>query len=204
MQPTRRGNPPVYTVLGKKYKLLGKATGYRKEGLASWYGTKFHGRQTSLGERFDMYKLTAAHKHLPIPCYARVTNLENGRQTIVRINDRGPFHDQRIIDLSYAAAVKLGFHERGVARVRVQVVEPKPQVRTYLVQVGAFNSLSAADGLHAQLRKLTGVKGTVIKTSRDGKYRVQLGPVSSGTAYERLDALLQAGNFGNVRSIPQS
>lgn len=204
VNPGRRGNPPVYTVLGKRYRVMDTARGYRKEGIASWYGTKFHGRLTSLGEPFDMYQLSAAHKHLPIPCFVRVTNLENNRQTIVRVNDRGPFHDDRIIDLSYAAAVKLGFHNRGVAKVRVEVVEAAAPVRSYLVQVGALSSLAAADGLQAQLRRLTGLKGVVIKTAVDGKYRVQLGPVNSGSALERLDALLQTGDFPHVRTIPQT
>ena len=123
-RPTKRGNPKSYTVFGKTYYVMNSAAGYDAVGNASWYGRKFHGRLTSSGEPFDMYELTAAHRTLPIPTYARVTNLENGRSTVVRINDRGPFHNNRIIDLSYAAAVKLGYAALGTAPVRVDVLAP--------------------------------------------------------------------------------
>ena len=106
---SKYGNGPVYTVLGKSYRVMAEADGFSQEGLASWYGTKFHGNRTSSGEPFDMFRLSAAHRHLPLPIYVKVTNLTNGRATIVKVNDRGPFHSDRIIDLSYAAAVKLGF-----------------------------------------------------------------------------------------------
>jgi rare lipoprotein A len=119
---TRAGNKNPYTVFGKTYHLLPTSEGYKKKGTASWYGTKFHGRMTANGERYNVYAMTAAHKTLPIPCYARVTNLSNKRQVIVRVNDRGPFHGDRLIDLSYAAAVKLGFAEQGTAPVLVEVV----------------------------------------------------------------------------------
>lgn len=121
---TKAGNYSPYTVLGKTYAVLEDSRGYRAEGLASWYGSKFHGRHTSNGEIFDMYGLTAAHKHLPIPTYAEVTNLNNGRSIVVRINDRGPFHSDRIIDLSWAAAAKLGFANMGTAPVRVVTIDP--------------------------------------------------------------------------------
>jgi len=110
--PVRRtiaGNKSPYTVLGKTYTLLPESRGYKEQGLASWYGQKFHGRNTSNGEVYDMYAMTAAHKTLPIPSYVKVTNLDNGRSIVVRVNDRGPFHTDRIIDLSYAGAVKLDF-----------------------------------------------------------------------------------------------
>jgi len=111
-------------VLGKTYAVLDDSHGYTAEGTASWYGSKFHGRNTSNGEVFNMYDLTAAHKHLPIPTYAEITNLENGRKVTVRINDRGPFHGDRIIDLSWAAAAKLGFSEKGTAPVRIVTLDP--------------------------------------------------------------------------------
>jgi rare lipoprotein A len=119
------GNPASYEQFGRTYRVLAKADGYDRVGNASWYGSKFHGRRTSSGEPFDMFELTAAHRTLPIPSYVEVTNLANGRQTLVRVNDRGPFHDSRILDLSFAAAVKLGFADRGTARVRVRVVTPE-------------------------------------------------------------------------------
>lgn len=120
---SRYGNPKTYEVFGKTYTIMPSAEGYRETGLASWYGKKFHGRRTSSGEPYDMFKLTAAHKTLPIPCYARVTNLKNGKSVIVRINDRGPFHAGRIIDLSYAAATKIG-SAGGVAMVEVEAITP--------------------------------------------------------------------------------
>jgi rare lipoprotein A len=124
---TRAGNKPTYTVLGKTYTLLPASEGYQERGGASWYGTKFHGRRTANGEIYDMWAMTAAHKTLPIPSYVRVTNIANNRSVIVLVNDRGPFHSDRIIDLSYAAALKLGFAEQGVADVDVVDVTPLEQ-----------------------------------------------------------------------------
>lgn len=124
---TRAGNKSPYKVLGKTYYLLPESRGFTQEGIASWYGNKFHGRQTSNGEVYSMYGMTAAHKRLPIPSYVRVTNLNNGRQIVVRINDRGPFHEGRIIDLTYAGASKLGFIKQGTAPVRIEVVEPEEE-----------------------------------------------------------------------------
>ena len=125
---TRAGNKNPYTINGKTYHLLSTSQGYNERGFASWYGTKFHGHATSNGETYNMYGMTAAHKTLPIPCYVKVTNLNNGRTAIVRVNDRGPFHDNRIIDLSYAAAVKLGYADKGTAYVEVEVVDPTAPV----------------------------------------------------------------------------
>lgn len=116
---TRAGNPPVYEIFGVTYQLLPSAENYDEQGIASWYGPKFHGRRTSNGEIYDMYAMTAAHKTLPIPSYARVTNLKNGKQIVVRINDRGPFIAGRIIDLSYTAAHKLDMTAAGTVPVRV-------------------------------------------------------------------------------------
>ena len=125
MEPvTRAGNSNPYTVLGETYHLLPTARGYKRVGTASWYGSKFHGRKTANGEVYDMYAMTAAHRTLPIPAYARVTNLANQRVIVVRINDRGPFHASRIIDLSYAAALKLGFADHGTAEVEIEVITP--------------------------------------------------------------------------------
>lgn len=120
---TKAGNKSPYTVLGQTYVLLPSSKGYRTTGMASWYGTKFHGQSTSNGEKYDLYEMTAAHKTLPIPTYVLVTNLENNRQAIVRVNDRGPFVSNRIIDLSYAAAVKLGYAEKGTAFVEVAAID---------------------------------------------------------------------------------
>ena len=120
-----RVNPPSYVVQGKRYYVLPSAVGYDKIGIASWYGTKFHGHLTSTGERYDMTSMSAANKELPIPCYAEVTNLKNQRTVIVKVNDRGPFVSNRIIDLSYAAAQKLGITGTGTAKVRVRTIDPK-------------------------------------------------------------------------------
>src|SRR5688572_16769539 len=126
------GNKSPYTVLGRTYSVRSTSKGYVERGLASWYGTKFHGRLTSSREPYDMYKMTAAHKTLPLPSYVRVTNLENGRSLVVRVNDRGPFHEGRIIDLSYTAAIRLGVHTKGTARVEVRALDagaPDPGIR---------------------------------------------------------------------------
>jgi rare lipoprotein A len=120
----RRGNPPFYEVFGKRYYVMAESAGWVERGTASWYGPGFHAASTSLGERYDMYAMTAAHKTLPIPCYAEVTNLRNGRKVVVRINDRGPFVGDRIIDLSYTAAAKLDMLLAGTAPVEVRVISP--------------------------------------------------------------------------------
>jgi rare lipoprotein A len=119
------GNRRNYSVLGKKYQVLDDAEGYVETGVASFYGKKFHGRRTSNLEVYDMYAFSAAHKTLPLPSFARVTNLDNGKSVIVRVNDRGPFHQGRIIDLSYAAATKLGYVRNGTARVEVRALTPR-------------------------------------------------------------------------------
>jgi rare lipoprotein A len=118
------GNPPFYDALGHRYFVLATADGYLERGVASWYGPSFHGGNTSSGEAYDMYGMTAAHKTLPLPTYARVTNLANGRSVVVRINDRGPFVANRIIDLSYTAAAKLDMLRDGTAMVEVRALEP--------------------------------------------------------------------------------
>lgn len=129
---SRAGNRSSYTVLGKQYRVLDSAKGYVEQGKASYYGNKFHGRRTSNLEVYDMYAFTAAHKSLPLPSFARVTNLDNGQSVTVRVNDRGPFHAGRIIDLSYAAAVKLGITQRGTGRVEVRALEPgEPTTPSY-------------------------------------------------------------------------
>jgi rare lipoprotein A len=118
----RAGNPPVYVINGKQYRTLKSHRDFKQAGYASWYGTKFHGRNTSNGEKYDMYAMTAAHKTLPIPCYVRVARQDNGKSIVVRVNDRGPFVDGRIIDLSYAAATKLGITLTGTAKVQIEAI----------------------------------------------------------------------------------
>ena len=123
-EPLNRGANEPYTALGRKYVPYTSLRAYRARGVATWYGRKFHGKKTSSGERYDMYAMSAAHTILPIPSYARVTNLANGKSVVVRINDRGPFHAERIIDLSYAAAYKLGYVNAGSAKVEVEAILP--------------------------------------------------------------------------------
>lgn len=127
----KSGNRSTYTVWGKTYHVLSDPTGYVAEGRASWYGVKFQGYDTASGEPYDMYKMTAAHRSLPLPTYARVTNLDNGRKVIVRVNDRGPFHSDRLIDLSYAAAAKLDILSHGTGRVKVEAIDPVVWARTH-------------------------------------------------------------------------
>ncbi|MFM9269183.1 septal ring lytic transglycosylase RlpA family protein [Halomonas elongata] len=139
---SRAGNKDNYEVWGKTYHVLSDASDYDRRGTASWYGKKFHGYATSNGEIYDMYKMSAAHRTLPLPTYARVTNLDNGRSVIVRVNDRGPFHSEREIDLSYAAAARLDILDRGTGRVRVEAIDPEAwQAR----QGGASAPSSAAE-----------------------------------------------------------
>ena len=174
----RAGNKNPYTVLGKTYHLLPTAKDYREVGVASWYGTKFHGRATSNGEAYDMFGMTAAHKTLPIPAYVRVTNLENGRSAIVRVNDRGPFHDDRIIDLSYAAAKKLDVFAQGTARVEVVAIDPSSYQR---------NSV-AVPQIDAQVsRPVVPLAGPADANAKDGP------PPTSA-------AFLQVGSFTNLES----
>lgn len=124
-EPLHRFANRPYEVLGKSYAPMAAVQPFRQRGMASWYGKRFHGKRTSSGEPYDMYAMSAAHPTLPIPSYARVTNLANGRSVIVRINDRGPFHAGRVIDLSYAAAHKLGYITQGSARVEVEAIVPE-------------------------------------------------------------------------------
>lgn len=121
---SRYGNPDSYVVNGRRYRVLKSSADYRQQGIASWYGTKFHGHKTSSGEPYDMYAMTAAHKTLPLPTWVEVTNRNNGRKVIVKVNDRGPFIGNRILDLSYAAAAKLGVTATGTAPVTIRAIDP--------------------------------------------------------------------------------
>lgn len=130
LKKSKYGNPRSYVVNGKRYFVLPSAKGYRQTGIASWYGTKFHGKLTSTREPYNVYAMTAASPILPLPCFVRVTNLRNHRSVIVKVNDRGPFEDQRIIDLSYAAAVKLNMLKHGTAPVEVVALTPGSSTKT--------------------------------------------------------------------------
>lgn len=179
----RYGNHSPYEVLGKRYTVLSSSDGYKARGIASWYGSKFHGRRTSSGEPFDMHLATAAHRSLPLPTYAEVTNLDNGRKVVVKINDRGPFHDDRIIDLSYGAAVKLGMAATGTARVEVRAIsfdtpQPAPardsEMRGTFLQVGAFSKRDSAEKL-AGLMMQEHLQPVSIEQD-NGLFKVWIGP----------------------------
>ncbi|MEN8175150.1 MAG: septal ring lytic transglycosylase RlpA family protein [Pseudomonadota bacterium] len=198
--PSRYGNPKTYSVFGKKYRTLASGENYLERGMASWYGTKFHGRRTSSGETYDMYAMTAAHRSLPLPTYVEVTNLDNGKKVVVKVNDRGPFHSKRIIDLSYVAAKKLGFTKQGTSHVEVRTIGPNrnqetgkaPAVKilddSHFVQVGAFSNRENAQQMQSTVQQLQEFEVTVQGGESDGLYRVVIGPVGS---------LVQAGTLAD-------
>ncbi|MCD8523387.1 MAG: septal ring lytic transglycosylase RlpA family protein [Saccharospirillaceae bacterium] len=186
------GNPRSYKVLGKEYQVMDSADHYKERGIASWYGMKFHGHRTSNGEIYDVYQFTAAHKTLPLPSYVRVTRVDNGQAIIVRVNDRGPFHEGRIIDLSYAAAVKLGIHKMGTAQVDVEIVKPPHTHSVRWVQVSALSDAAAARRLQESLQQsLAPMTWPVNISSQDdgsGLHKVRIGPVPEG---DDLNAVLE-------------
>ena len=192
---SQRGNNP-YVVFGKHYQVMDSAAGYDQVGRASWYGTKFHGRTTSSGETYDMYELTAAHRSLPIPTYVRVTNLHNGKTSIVRVNDRGPFHPDRIIDLSFAAAVKLGFERAGTARVRVESLAATSPARNppasrralYFVDTGIYATSGSAGAARDEVADLTRRHAFVVRV--EDAFAVRIGPFDTFEAAERLQSFL--------------
>lgn len=200
---SRLGNPPFYDVLGRRYYVLASAKGYVARGVASWYGPAFHGIRTAMGEPYDMYAMTAAHKTLPIPCYVRVTNLRNGRSVVVRINDRGPFVANRLIDLSYTAAAKLGMLRDGTAFVEVRALTPGSPAGEQLtratqspppelfVQVGAFADRDNAWRLLGRLRTAGFTDAFVLaRPEKSRLFRVRLGPVAGVEQYDVLIARL--------------
>ena len=205
------GNKSPYTVNGETYEVLTDYRNYREQGLASWYGTKFDGHKTSNGEIFDLYAASAAHKTLPIPTYARVTNLENQRSVVVRVNDRGPFHAERLIDLSYGAAVKLGYMERGTARVEVEVLniagvdDRRNSDGDYrYLQLGAYGSEASAERLRAELAGVVSVPVFVSPVESNGKllYRVRVGPVADNTQLLAVQQVLESGGYGAGQPLP--
>ena len=197
LEESRWGNPETYSELGKQYHLLKTNDGYTETGMASWYGAKFHGRRTSSGQIFDMYQLTAAHKTLPIPVFARVTNLRNKKETIVLINDRGPFHADRLIDLSFAAAVKLGFHEEGTAEVLVETISLEADSSLFIWIVGFLQKKQALDALEV-VKALSPVPSRIVENSLAG-FDIRFGPLSIGPEADRLESLLFATDYTPVR-----
>ncbi len=212
---SRYGNPKSYVVFGKRYYVMESGKGHVERGIASWYGTKFHGKRTSSGESYDMYAMTAAHKNLPLPTYVKVTNLNNGKYVVVKVNDRGPFHENRIIDLSYTAATKLDIVKKGTGLVEVEVVEPGQVLSNdsevgapvssvtsvsdnsgFYIQVGSFSNRVNAENLKNKLspvgEDLINISPVVV--SGNTLYRVRIGPL---TDIEQSDSIVSnLTNYG--------
>lgn len=225
---TLAGNRSPYTVLGKTYHVMVTEDGYNERGIASWYGEKFHGHKTSNGEVFDMYKVSAAHKSLPIPSFLRVTNLDNNRSLVVRVNDRGPFHGDRIVDLSYAAALKLGYADRGTARVQLEAIIPDGVVVDHAaannnntlsqqtlrvastgdkyIQVGAFADINSAREMSDKLRAMTNRPVFIrsLDSANSGVlHRVRIGPVNDTSEIRRITQSVVAANLGSPYTVTE-
>ncbi|MFT2111905.1 septal ring lytic transglycosylase RlpA family protein [Marinomonas sp. 2405UD68-3] len=219
---SRGGNKSSYKVWGKTYHVMNSAKGYSATGTASWYGKKFHGHKTSNGEVYDMYAFSAAHKSLPLPTYLKVTNLDNNRSVIVRVNDRGPFHGNRLIDLSYAAAARLDYHKKGLARVKIEAITPKqkesyspkkatssPAVSKPIVtnkvtsansfthlQVGAFSSQESANTLKKRLIQKFDTQIRVSVKKKEGSlYKVFAGPYKTMSDLDEWGRKIQGAGF---------
>jgi len=206
---SRYGNPASYVVFGRRYVVQASSQGHVERGTASWYGPGFHAARTSSGEPYDMYAMTAAHKTLPLPAYARVTNLRNGRSVVVRINDRGPFVGDRIIDLSYTAAWKLDMLRTGTAPVEVRVLSPSGDLpppmpagaRTSMLQAGAFFDAANARDLVARLAA-TGIGNAMVRPTRAGErtvWQVRVGPLDGDLELEDMLERLRLAGVTNAR-----
>ncbi|MBH0049702.1 septal ring lytic transglycosylase RlpA family protein [Pseudoalteromonas sp. SWYJZ19] len=186
-----------YTVLGKSYSPMLDETGYSEEGIASWYGRKFHGYHTSNGETYDMFAMTAAHKTLPLPSFVKVTNTANGKSVIVRVNDRGPFHDDRVIDLSYAAAYKLGYYTHGTAKVKLEAVTlAGATARQTYIQVAAGSTLANIEALASTLRDQYKLPTNIVQ--KDDIYRLHLGPIKDTPHADEVLKKLKQNQFQNA------
>lgn len=217
--PFTAGNKTPYEVFGEVYEVMPDSFGYLEIGVASWYGKKFHGRLTSNGEVYDMYQVSAAHKTLPIPSMVKVTNLDNGKHVILRINDRGPFHDNRIIDLSYAAAKELGYSDKGIAPVVVEAIDElnhperwaslhKIHETQYYLQLGAFSELRWANHLKDQVHELIVGEGEdvglrILQSERGELvlHKVWLGPMADETQRQHIAAIVEAANLGKPINV---
>jgi rare lipoprotein A len=219
-----RGNPPFYDVLGKRYHVLPTSAGYVERGVASWYGRDFHGLATSSGETYDMHAMTAAHTTLPLPTWVEVTNLVNGKRVVVKVNDRGPFVDNRLIDLSFAAATELDMIGTGTTRVEVRTVAPPRDafrgapavaaapaaatappvaVERMFVQIGAFAQPENAERLVARLRASGFANPQVVSASDDRRrlHRVLLGPIADSGEFDQVNARLRAIGVSGSRLV---
>jgi rare lipoprotein A len=217
---SRGGNMASYVVFGKRYHTLPESSGFVERGIASWYGSKFHGRRTSNGEVYDMYAMSAAHKRLPLPTYLEVTNLENGRRAVVRVNDRGPFHGNRIVDLSYAAAARIGMLKKGTAMVEIRAIDPRAPARAatrrvavtadaapgagldheprIFLQAGSFSSIDNAERFQQRLRHQLAREVRVVPyaSSAGQVHRVQVGPLGSVELADRVTDQMQGIGIG--------
>lgn len=199
-EPLNRFANRPYQVFGKDYVPVAAQAPFRQSGIGSWYGRRFHGAPTSSGEPYDMYAMTAAHPTLPIPSYARVTNLANGRSVVVRINDRGPFLADRIIDLSYTAAWKLGYAESGSARVEVEALLPagsaqlaKAELPGVFLQLGAFSAREAAENFRVRVyRELAWLSEKIQVIAAGPVFRLHLGPYRSQDEARSIADRIQA------------
>ncbi|EGN76383.1 rare lipoprotein A [Idiomarina sp. A28L] len=208
---SRVGNLP-YQVNGVQYYVLDTNEGYNEVGIASWYGQKFHGHRTSMGEFFDMYGLTAAHKTLPLPSWVRVTNLDNNKEIVVRVNDRGPFHPDRVIDLSYAAAYALGIDRTGTGRVHIEAITPSRESNvlaaessgdeyTHFIQVAAAREAANLENLQLRLQEVYALDATT--QLQNGLNRLLLGPFTEQQTMQWINRL-QADGFDGIFRVPIS
>lgn len=209
-----RGNPPFYQVDGRRYFVMESADGHVERGIASWYGTKFHGRTTSSGEPYDMFAMTAAHPSLPLPTYVQVTNLQNGKSVVVRVNDRGPFLHNRVIDLSYAAASRLDIVGAGTGLVEVRALDPgavaaaavvqAPAVSPRLfVQIGAFASRENAERVAERLRAadIYNVELSPRADVQPQLWRVRVGPLEDVDEVDAVSARVMDSGFPEARVV---
>jgi rare lipoprotein A len=221
MEKSKYGNPKSYVVLGKRYYVMDSAAGFRQRGVASWYGPDFHGKSTSSGESYNMHAMTAAHKTLPIPVMVRVKNLDNGKTAVVKVNDRGPFAHGRIIDLSFAAAKKLGVVGPGTANVEITALDASgqassaPAVRAtplaqsdaddseLFIQLGSFgdkaNARKLRDELAAKNEKPIVIR--TVETDKGAFFRVQLGPLLDVAEATSIQLRLKRKGYNNARIV---
>ena len=206
---SRYGNRSPYSVLGRTYQVLPTSHGYVERGISSWYGNKFHGYMTSSFEPYDMYKFSAAHKSLPLPSWARVTNLETGKSVVVRVNDRGPFHDNRLIDLSYAAAVKIGVWPKGTGLVEVRALTPgevEPDVRvaatTAKTPPRPLPKTSPVDAKASTPAPATALADA--NATQQPRIYLQVGAFGEQANADRAAQRVAAANLGDVRVVEAS
>ncbi len=210
---SKYGNPISYKVDDREYFILHDRKNYKENGIASWYGPNFHGKRTSSGEKYDMHKMTAAHKTLPLPTYVQVTNLQNQKKVIVRINDRGPFVKDRLIDLSYSAALLLGVVNNGTAPVEVKVVtantsnydsQNSNHTVNLFIQVGAFSDKNNAKKLEYRLLNSGYTKAHIVTEIDNGStsiFRVRIGPFAKVADVNTISAKLDSIGISKTRII---